>query len=309
MRTDGRHALRAPHERLGRADVDDREGPDAAVDDHGRGGARPGTRPRPRCATSSTGAPASSPACASGSGSNPLSIAPPRWEVDPNFDLDFHLRFVRAGGDRSVRSVLDLAEPIAMQGFDRARPLWEITVVEGLEDDQAALILKVHHAITDGVGAVQDRARHVRARAGDRRARRHARAPPRPRSWARSGGSGTRSTTSAGATSGSPMRSAGTVVGGLPIGARRPGRDGRAGRRDRGVRGPHGRTGDRTALTAHDRAVAVGPLRHVERRPARGEGRRQAGGRHAQRRVRGRDRGRLPPLPRGAWAPKPTACA
>ena len=62
---------------------------------------------------------------------------------------------MRAGGDRSVRSVLDLAEPIAMQGFDRARPLWEITVVEGLEDDRAALILKVHHAITDGVGAVQ----------------------------------------------------------------------------------------------------------------------------------------------------------
>jgi WS/DGAT/MGAT family acyltransferase len=86
---------------------------------------------------------------------NPLSIAPPRWEVDPNFDLDFHLRFVRAGGDRTVRSVLDLAEPIAMQGFDRARPLWEITVIEGLEDDHAALILKVHHAITDGVGAVK----------------------------------------------------------------------------------------------------------------------------------------------------------
>ena len=87
--------------------------------------------------------------------SNPLSIAPPRWEVDPNFDLDFHLRFVRAGGDRRVRSVLDLAEPIAMQGFDRARPLWEITVVDGIEDDRAAVILKVHHAITDGVGAVQ----------------------------------------------------------------------------------------------------------------------------------------------------------
>jgi WS/DGAT/MGAT family acyltransferase len=87
--------------------------------------------------------------------SNPLSVAPPRWEVDPHFDLDFHLRFVRAGGDRTVRSVLDLAEPIAMQGFDRARPLWEITVVEGLEDERAALILKVHHAITDGVGAVK----------------------------------------------------------------------------------------------------------------------------------------------------------
>ncbi len=87
--------------------------------------------------------------------SNPLSIAPPRWEVDPHFDLDYHLRWVRAGGDRSVRSVLDLAQPVAMQGFDRARPLWEIVVVEELQGDRAALVLKVHHAITDGVGAVK----------------------------------------------------------------------------------------------------------------------------------------------------------
>ncbi len=86
---------------------------------------------------------------------NPLSIAPPRWEVDPNFDLNFHLRFVRAGGDRTLRSVLDLAEPISMQGFDRARPLWEMLVVDDLADGKAAVIMKIHHAITDGVGAVK----------------------------------------------------------------------------------------------------------------------------------------------------------
>ncbi|MGC8001472.1 wax ester/triacylglycerol synthase domain-containing protein, partial [Salmonella enterica] len=50
---------------------------------------------------------------------NTYSIAPPRWEVDPNFDLDYHLRWVRAGGDRDLRAVLDLAEPLAMSGFDR----------------------------------------------------------------------------------------------------------------------------------------------------------------------------------------------
>lgn len=87
--------------------------------------------------------------------SNPLSIAPPRWEVDPHFDLGYHLRWVRAAGARDVRSVLDLAEPIAMQGFDRARPLWELTVVDGLEGGGAAIILKVHHAITDGVGGLK----------------------------------------------------------------------------------------------------------------------------------------------------------
>ncbi len=42
-----------------------------------------------------------------------------------------------------------------MQGFDRARPLWEFTVVEGLHDDRAAVIAKIHHAITDGVGGVR----------------------------------------------------------------------------------------------------------------------------------------------------------
>jgi diacylglycerol O-acyltransferase len=91
---------------------------------------------------------------------NPLSVAPPRWEVDPNFDLDFHIRTVRAGGSRDLRAVLDLAEPIAMAGFDRARPLWEALVVEdvaieGRDEPGAAVIMKIHHAITDGVGAVQ----------------------------------------------------------------------------------------------------------------------------------------------------------
>nr|WHV03894.1 putative wax ester synthase/acyl-CoA:diacylglycerol acyltransferase [uncultured bacterium] len=86
---------------------------------------------------------------------NPLSIAPPRWEVDPNFDLDYHVRFSRVTGDGSMRDVLDMAQPIAMTGFDRARPLWEATLIEGMEGGRAALVMKVHHAITDGVGSVK----------------------------------------------------------------------------------------------------------------------------------------------------------
>ncbi|WCO65825.1 wax ester/triacylglycerol synthase family O-acyltransferase [Iamia majanohamensis] len=86
---------------------------------------------------------------------NPLSIAPPRWEVDPSFDLDYHVRFARATGDGTLRDVLDMVQPIAMAGFDRARPLWEATLVEGMEDGRAALVMKVHHAITDGVGSVK----------------------------------------------------------------------------------------------------------------------------------------------------------
>jgi WS/DGAT/MGAT family acyltransferase len=87
--------------------------------------------------------------------SNAYSIAPPRWEVDPNFDLSYHVRWIRAPHDGTLRDLLDLAQPIAMQGFDRARPLWEFVIVEGLADGKAGLVMKVHHAITDGVGAVK----------------------------------------------------------------------------------------------------------------------------------------------------------
>ena len=86
---------------------------------------------------------------------SPLVPAPPRWVVDPNFDLRYHLRWVQAPAPGTVRTLLDLAEPIAMQGFDRARPLWEFTVVGGLADGKAALIQKLHHSITDGVGAIK----------------------------------------------------------------------------------------------------------------------------------------------------------
>ena len=86
---------------------------------------------------------------------NPYSLAPPRWEVDPNFDLDYHLRWLRCSGDGSLRDLLDIAEPIAMQGFDRARPLWEFVVVDGLEGDRAGAVIKLHHSITDGVGAIK----------------------------------------------------------------------------------------------------------------------------------------------------------
>ena len=97
--------------------------------------------------------------------SHTLSIAPPRWEPDPNFDLAYHVRSTRAssGVDALGRpiaggplhEVFSIAEPIAMQGFDRARPLWEFTLVDGLADDRSALVTKVHHSITDGVGGMK----------------------------------------------------------------------------------------------------------------------------------------------------------
>lgn len=87
--------------------------------------------------------------------SNPYSLAPPRWELDPTFNLAYHLRWSHLDGTGTLADVLALAEPIAMQSFDKARPLWEITIVEGLADGGAAAVAKIHHTITDGVGGIE----------------------------------------------------------------------------------------------------------------------------------------------------------
>jgi diacylglycerol O-acyltransferase len=84
----------------------------------------------------------------------PVALATPLWRDDPAFDLDYHLRWLRAPGDRSLRALLDLASSLAMQAFDRDRPLWEFFVVEDLEGGRAALIQKLHHAVMDGMAGV-----------------------------------------------------------------------------------------------------------------------------------------------------------
>jgi WS/DGAT/MGAT family acyltransferase len=86
---------------------------------------------------------------------DPLGLANPAWEADPNFDLRFHVRELGAPGKGTLRDLFKLAEPIAMQAFDRDRPLWEFHIVEGLEQGRAGVILKLHHSVSDGVGLVR----------------------------------------------------------------------------------------------------------------------------------------------------------
>jgi len=80
---------------------------------------------------------------------------PPRWEDAPDFDLDFHLRRVSAPEPGNLEGVLEMARVAAMSDFDRARPLWTATLIEGLDDGGAAVLCKFHHGLTDGVGGVQ----------------------------------------------------------------------------------------------------------------------------------------------------------
>ena len=85
----------------------------------------------------------------------PLGLGAPTWVVDDDFDLSFHLRRVRLPEPGSVRQLLDLAASDAMAGFDRSRPPWRASLVEGLEGDRTAYVLKLHHSITDGQGGTQ----------------------------------------------------------------------------------------------------------------------------------------------------------
>ena len=82
-------------------------------------------------------------------------IAPPKWDVDPMFDLSYHFRTGRVGGEGSLRDLLDQAAPIAMQAFDKDRPLWELHVLDGMADGRTGVVMKLHHAVSDGVGLVK----------------------------------------------------------------------------------------------------------------------------------------------------------
>ena len=85
----------------------------------------------------------------------PARLATPRWTVDDDFDLSWHLRRMDSAVPHTADTVLEFARRAAMTAFDRSRPLWEFTLIERLEDDGAALVMKVHHSLTDGIGGMQ----------------------------------------------------------------------------------------------------------------------------------------------------------
>jgi WS/DGAT/MGAT family acyltransferase len=85
----------------------------------------------------------------------PTGLETPRVVVDPNFDLSFHMRRFRMPDGSTWRDVLDEARRQSMADFDKDRPLWRVTLLEGLPGGKSVLVQKLHHAIADGQGAVQ----------------------------------------------------------------------------------------------------------------------------------------------------------
>ncbi len=78
----------------------------------------------------------------------------PVWIDDEHFNLDYHVRHTSLPRPGDERQLKRLAARIMSQQLDRAKPLWELWVVEGLEGDRFALVAKTHHCMIDGLAAV-----------------------------------------------------------------------------------------------------------------------------------------------------------
>jgi diacylglycerol O-acyltransferase len=85
----------------------------------------------------------------------PFGLHHPMWIEDPAFDLDYHVRRVGAPSPGGPRELCELISDIASRQLDRSRPLWEIWVVEGLQDGRIGFVTKIHHAVADGVAAAE----------------------------------------------------------------------------------------------------------------------------------------------------------
>jgi len=84
----------------------------------------------------------------------PLDAGAPVWVDDPEFDVGFHVRLTRLPAPGARAQLLDAFERIQIRLLDRRRPLWELWLVDGLEDGEVGLAMKAHHALIDGISGV-----------------------------------------------------------------------------------------------------------------------------------------------------------
>jgi len=85
----------------------------------------------------------------------PLGLDHPYWIADPDFDLEFHVRNTALPAPGDDRQLAKLVERLISKPLDRARPLWELWVIEGLSGGRVAQLTKVHHATIDGAAGVE----------------------------------------------------------------------------------------------------------------------------------------------------------
>ena len=82
-----------------------------------------------------------------------LGVGLPRWEEDPDFQLDRHLVYESLPG-AGMAEVLERVSALMSQSLPRSKPLWELRVLEGLKDG-AAVLARLHHSIADGIALMK----------------------------------------------------------------------------------------------------------------------------------------------------------
>jgi diacylglycerol O-acyltransferase len=75
------------------------------------------------------------------------------WEEDDQFEVEHHFRHLALPKPGRIRELLQLVSQLHAAPLDRARPLWEMYLIEGVEGGRFAIYSKIHHALVDGVAA------------------------------------------------------------------------------------------------------------------------------------------------------------
>ena len=84
----------------------------------------------------------------------PIETGRPFWIDDPHFHLAYHVRHSALPSPGSEEQLRNIAARIFSQSLDRSKPLWELWLIQGLEQNRFAIATKTHHALVDGVSGV-----------------------------------------------------------------------------------------------------------------------------------------------------------
>src|SRR5436309_6373352 len=85
----------------------------------------------------------------------PLGLDFPYWIEDADFDLNFHVRELALPPPGSYEQLSEQVARIMGRPLDRARPLWELYLIHGLEKGRSAILTKIHHAVIDGMSGAE----------------------------------------------------------------------------------------------------------------------------------------------------------
>jgi diacylglycerol O-acyltransferase len=84
----------------------------------------------------------------------PAQTGRPFWIDDPDFNLEYHIRHSALPAPGSEEQLRNITGRLFSQQLDRSKPLWEIWLVQGLEKNRFALVIKTHHAVIDGISGI-----------------------------------------------------------------------------------------------------------------------------------------------------------